>query len=61
MYERIAEDLERVTKLIEQVRDYIEFAKESGIDVSAYETELEELEEKKRRLEEALKSRLKKK
>lgn len=57
VYERMIKDLERVNKLIEKVKDYIDFAKEIGLDTSQYEEELETLIERRDRIIEALKSR----
>ena len=57
VYERMIKDLERVNKLVEKVEEYIDFAKEIGLDTAKYEEELASLKEQRNRIIEALKSR----
>ena len=57
VYERMVKDLDRVNKLVEKVEEYIDFAKEIGLDTAKYEEELASLKEQRNRIIEALKSR----
>ena len=50
-------DLKRINKLVEKVKEYIDFAKEIGLDTAKYEEDMASLEEQRDRIIEALKSR----